>query len=348
MRTEAHHSLKIEPWANSWRQVNSLGWSEYTAPREQFTHKVHDSLGTAVDASVINLFDRSVFYAAFLPANTLIQTFQEAGYRGLQWHPIRTVAGIQLNRGLVTQNSKNAIVSLHQSWRSEKSLIEAWRHPNRPLAMMAYVLLPEMVNSLNALENLQKVLGKNLPVVLYPPHPKEESGTQRPFAEKIFQPYTEVMFRWGVRTPEKLIEETYKRGYTGLCIDLFHMRRKNINSFDPNSSIKDSIGLNPWQETLPQLLPHTTEIHISAGRTDIKEKIVDTENELRSLLNGQGNTELIKMLKFIRDSGWRGRIVTEIPAAALRALRGKNSTLSIRDFVQDHRKIISNIQDILG
>lgn len=293
-----------------------------------------------IDTSVINLFDKSVFYTTFWSTEALVETAKNAGYRGFEWHSIRTVAGVQMNAGLTTQHSKEAVFSLHQSWRSEKSLAAAWKHPNRPLAMMAYVLLPERISSLNDLERLQKVLGRKLPVVLYPSHPDEESGTNRDFAEKIFQPYTEVMRWWEVETPEELIAEAYKRGYTGLCLDLFHMRRKNT----------DGYGLNPWQETLPQLLPHTSEIHISAGRIDLSyvKGNPDTESELKSLLDPKNNTELLEMLRAIRELGWRGRVVTEIPAIALHRLRGKGSLLSVKDLIQDHRKIVTNIQNFLA
>lgn len=293
-----------------------------------------------VDSSVGNLFDKSILYTASWPVGAFVDTVKESGYRGLEWHLLRgIVAGVQMKAGLVSQYSKDAILSLHQSYRSENSWKEAWGHPNRSLATMSYILLPERVSSINELEQLQRVVGKELPVVLYPPNPEEESGTHRHFAEKTFQPTPEVMHRWQVKTPEELVAEAYKRGYTGLCIDLFHMRALHV----------DGVGLNPWQETLPQLLPHTQEIHVAAGRVDIKQSHIDTEQELKDLLNSKGNTELLRMLKAIRESRWTGRVVTEIPAVALHAARTNRSSFSsIKDLIEDHKRIVGNIQDSLA
>ena len=295
-----------------------------------------------IDSSVGNLFDKSILYTASWPVGAFVDTVQESGYRGLEWHPLRgIVAGVQMNAGLVSQHSKDAIISLHQSYRGERSWREAWRHPNRALATISYVLFPERVSSLNDLERLQRVVGRELPVVLYPPNPGEESGTDRHFAEKTFQPTPEVMHSWNVKTPEELITEAYKRGYTGLCIDLFHMRAERV----------DGVDLSPWQETLPRLLPHTQEIHVAAGRVDIKQNHnhIDTEQELRDLLNGREDTDLLKMLRLIGESRWNGRVVTEIPAVALHNIRASRSSFSsVKDLVEDHRRIVCNIQDSLS
>lgn len=293
-----------------------------------------------VDSSIGNLFDKSILYTAAWPVEAFVDTIQKSGYRGLEWHPLRGIfAGAQMSLGLVSKHSKDAVRSLHQSYRSEKSLREAWHHPNRSLAMISYVLLPERVSSLNDLERLQRVVGRELPVVLYPENPGEESGTSRKFAEKTFQPTPEVMHRWNVKTVEELATEAYKRGYTGLCVDLFHMRAQNVGE----------IGLSPWQETLPQLLPHAQEIHVAVGRTDIKQGQIDTEQELRDLLSGRGDSELLEMLRMIRESKWTGRIVTEIPAFALHAVRASRSTFSsVNDLIEDHRRIVGNIQDLLA
>ena len=112
---------------------------------------------------------------------------------------------------------------------------------------------------------------------------------------------------------------------------------------------QDGVGLSPWQETLPQLLPHAQEIHVAAGRLDIKQSHIDTEQELRDLLSGRGETDLLKMLKAVRESGWTGRVVTEIPAVALHNIRANRSSFSsVRDLIEDHRRIVGNIQDSLA
>ena len=167
-----------------------------------------------IDTANGNLFDISTFYTALLPAHAMVDGIKEAGYRGFEWHPLRfpILSGAQMNSGLISEGVKDAVVSLHQSYRSEKSLGEALHHPNRALAVVSYLVLPERVASLDDLERIQKGVGRELPVVLYPAREGEESGTERLFGEKTFQPLPEVMQQWGVATPEELIVATYERG----------------------------------------------------------------------------------------------------------------------------------------
>jgi hypothetical protein len=292
-----------------------------------------------VDSSIGNLFDKSMLYTAMWPMGAFVDTIQAAGYRGIEYLPLRgLLAGMQMNLGLVSQETKDTIVSAHQSYRSEKSWRQAWRHSKRLLAMSAYVVLPERVASLNDLERLQMVVGRELPVIMYPEMSGEERGTDRPFAEKIIQIVPEVWEYWGVKTPEQIIQGAEDRGYTGLCIDLFHLRGQS------DSGAK----LGKWEDILPTLLPHTSEIHISAGREDIQQTHIDTVQELKDLLKGNKNSEIFRMLKVVRDSGWTGRIVTEIPAEALKSVREKELGSSIRSLIDDHRRIIGSVQEALS
>lgn len=293
-----------------------------------------------VDCSILNLLDASIVHTVLWPVDKFVDTIRESGYRGLEWHPLRgIVAGMQMNAGLVSKDARNAVISLHQSHRSEKSIGEVLKHKNPVLAAYSYILLPERVSSLDNLEHLQGVIGRELPVILFPPNSGEESGTGRGFGAKLFQPTPEVMHRWQVKTPEQLINRTFQEGYTGLCLDLFHMRAREISEY----------GLNPWQETLPKLLPYTQEVHVAAGRVDIKQgNNIDTVQELEGLLKGNGDTELINMLKEIKTLGWTGQVVTEIPAVALRKLRASRSSfLSIANLIEDHRKIVGKVKDCL-
>lgn len=290
-----------------------------------------------ISTSLQNFFDSSTIYAAFWPVNRFAWFTKETGYQGLEWHPTRLIAGLQMNFGLVKPREKLSIIAGHQSFRSEKTLAQALAHPNRILAVYSFLVLPERIKSLNDLQKLQQVVGRKLPMVLYPSHPGEESGTARPFAEKTFQPAPEVMKMWGIKTPQELAEKMKQFGYTGLCLDLFHFRR-------PGKS-----NLNPWQETLPKLLPHTQEIHISAGRIDMQNKGIDTLEELKDLLSGKGVSELARILGTIKELGWSGRVVTEIPASALHQLRASGGKyLSVSALIEDHRKIVATLEDLLS
>lgn len=291
-----------------------------------------------INSSLMNLFDKSTLYTAFWPAHAFVDTVKQSGYEGLEWHPVKgLVAGQQMNHGLVGNDTKDAIRSLHQSWRSEKSVGEAWHHPKRGLAVVSYLLLSERIASLDTLEHLQDVVGRKLPVVLYPEKPGEPSGTDRKFDETSFQPTPEVMREWKVATPSSLIYAAQRRGYDCLCLDLFHIRERSNSGID----------LNPWRETIPWLLPFTREIHVSAGRVDMNAPYVDTMQELKDLLAGKGETDLMNMLRSIASSGWRGRIVTEIPAQALHAIRSETGRrTSMNDLIDDHKKIVDTISAI--
>jgi hypothetical protein len=143
------------------------------------------------------------------------------------------------------------------------------------------------------------------------------------------------MQRWSTRTVQELTGEAKRRGYTGYCVDLSHLRGKPIGGYT----------LNPWQETLPQLLPFTQELHVSAGRYDMGYQ--KTEEELKDLIRGTRNTQLPQMLDFIKRADWSGRVVTEIPPLALHRLRGNSSFLSINNLMEDHQEIVQNIKAVL-
>lgn len=299
-----------------------------------------EKMRVEVNSSLMNLFDKSIFYTVVWRVEDFADTAYRAGYAGLEWHPVRAaISGIQVRSGILSPYAKDAVTSAHQSWRGEKSIKEVLTHPNPSFAALSYVLLPEEVSSVSNLLHLQHILGREIPVVLYPSPSLEQSGLNRHFAESLFQPTPKLMRDWGVETPEQLVKEARKRGYSQLCIDTYHLRK----------APEDGISLLPWQETLPQLLPYSSEIHVSAGRVDQNQAHIDTEKELKDLLSATSHTDLPQMLKAIATSGWRGRVVTEIPAAALFALRaGRNPVSTPKDLIEDHRRIVDHIKQIFG
>lgn len=300
-----------------------------------------------ISSSLVNYFDISTFYTAFWTVEHLVNVAYESGYGGLEWHPLRPIlnlpipfplSGLQIKMDWINQYAKDSITSFHQSWRSDKSIRETFSRPNWKLAFFSYLVFPERVESLEYLEKLEQIFKKRLPVVLYPCRRNESSGTERPFAKKMLQPNLEGIREWGVKSCEELIHQMYARGYTGLCLDLYHLRERG------------EIDLNPWQKTLPKLLPHTQQIHVSAGRIDDKiGTSIDTLGELRDLLKGTFTTDLPVILKAISEFGWRGPVVTEIPAAALCQLHGgSKKLLSPKTLIEDHTKIVGTIKHFLS
>ncbi len=277
-----------------------------------------------IDSSVGNLFSPQMPQTLLWPMGAVLDTIREAHYRGVEWHPMRTWAGMQMRAGLISQDDKNAFVSLHQSYRNEKHFREAWNHPNRGIAVASYFLLPERVSSLDNLERAQEVIGRTMPVVLYPSNEGEESGLDRPFGEKLIQPSPEVMEIWGVQTSQEFAEEAQRRGYK-ICLDLLHVRRVG----------RMGLSLGPWQQAFEYLLPDTSEIHVPAERSDQKQSI-DTQNDFQAFLTKRGT--IIEMLREIRNSGREYRVVTEM----------KNSYRSAQQWVEGNRQIVEILQDQLA
>lgn len=290
-----------------------------------------------VCCSSVNWLDRHLSDSLALPIAPIIASVKRAGYDGLEWHPNRTVAGLQMVCGLLSPDEKKMITSGHQTWRSEMTLGEVWHHPYPALALISYILLPERIASLDHLENIQGVVGKQLPMVLYPTHAeKEESGTGRNFGEKLFQPNADVMKRWGVQTLQELIDAAFSRGYTGLCLDLFHMR------------LDSSSLLANWKESFKILLPYTKEVHLGLGRTDFERYgnfPVNSMEELHDMVFGREKTEIKPMIRTLKDLGWNGPMVTEIPAEAFFRIAPRRQ-ITFTDFIAQHRPIVDTVKEI--
>lgn len=293
-----------------------------------------------IDCANLSLIDQSTVYTVFCPADVLTDTIKAAGYRGFEWHPTRnTIFGFQMSHGFVDDETKAAVRSIHQSYRGEKSFDEAIRAGK--LGMASYILLPERSASLKDIDHIQRALGKDVPVVLYPEHGADGPVNGAARYSSTFQPTAEIMNDWGASTVSELADEALNRELGDFyedvfCVDLAHLRAPAVNGHT----------LNPWQETLPELLQFTGRIHVSAGRYDMGYD--NTEAELKDLLHGTHNTELPEMLRTIQRSGWRGPVVTEIPAASLHRIHGEGKILTPKQLIKDHRAIVSNVMALLS
>lgn len=283
----------------------------------------------------LSLFDKSTIYTLGWRLDSFIETTNEAGYNGLEWHPTRfTRSGRQLRNGVVSDYEANSIVSLHQSYRSERNIFEA--AAGGLFAIQSYILLPEMDASLDDLNRIQSLVGRQLPIVMDSHSDTRVKGPHDNFNTKLVQPSSEVMYHWKKPNIDFLTAEMYLRGYSGFCLDLAHIRRPDYLGY----------SMGPWQEALPQLLPHTKEIHLSAGRVDMPYE--NTLEELRDLIHGTNNTELPQIIQAIKVNKWSGRIVTEIPSKSLYMLRGQGGMLTVPQLIDDHRNILINTQALLA
>jgi hypothetical protein len=284
-----------------------------------------------LDSAVLNYLGLATIYTTLLPIDAFIDVSSESGYSGLEYHPLRWIPGISINHGRITEPDR--IKSLHEGFRGERTILDSLKHPNKVLALQAYMTLPYGPTSVEELNKIQEIVGKKLDIVLYPktnPLEEAELGRHSDFGENTYQPTRGVMEMWGVNTIDEMIQKGKELGYTGIAYDTSHARTI------PN-----------WQEHLPYLLEQGVikEIHLAAGRTDMGYE--GTVEELGDLLYGTRKTELSQMLQVIKDSGWKGRVVTEIPIGALKALTKRGVFVTLKQLIEDHRRIVDNVGDII-
>ncbi|MBN1263122.1 MAG: hypothetical protein JW991_02075 [Candidatus Pacebacteria bacterium] len=292
-----------------------------------------------VSTSLMNYFSAATFYTAFWPVSRQLEKARQAGYSGLEWHPTR-LGSLQVKLGVLKERDKDYIQCGHQGFGAGFS--DIFTRSKSAFFFFQFCLLPQSIDSLADLRDLQKVIGRDLPVVLYPSGDlKKDSVSQKLFAEKTFQPSPELMSAWGIRTIDELEEAMAVLGYEGFCLDTHHFRDNSEE------------GLNPWSKTIERLLRNTREIHISVGRIDAPKPGVDTLEELKDLLSGSGESQVSKILTAIKDLGWQGRVVTEIPTTALLTVRQQDlgyqeSFLRPNDLVSDHQRIVASISKLLS
>lgn len=297
------------------------------------------------ETASLNFLDKSTITSTYWwTAGRYTDASKRANYHGLEWHPlsVRVPAGLQVESGIVGENFKRSILSAHQSFRGERNIRQVYRHPNKLMALASYFLLPYSTDSLGNLERLQKVVGRDLPVILSPPvGDLEETGMlYRPFGERLFQPTTEVMKRWNVGSIDGLIEEYQLRGYDGFCFDTVHSR------------VLRAVDLGKDTDGLRRVLEHTREVHLSAGRTDMNwyYRNPDPLSDLRELVGSEGG----EFSNFVRDiaNNWSGgAVVTEIPASSIFQLARERSDFGggvnkIPLLLDYHRRVTNSLNKL--
>lgn len=365
--------------------------------------------------SNLNMLGASSAGLTVASAARQIEVAKRAGYEGVEWTPQRTPSGIQVAQGWLSEDDKAYMRSLQQSYRGERSIGEAWRHPNRTLALVSYGLLPERIDSIHQLQQIQTHLGRNVPVVLFPPHAGEQqSVSSEVFSDRTFQLTAEVMLRWGTLTVDEVVQEYAHRGFDHFCLDLTHMQAEHSFAEEPlypseiphymqsqmrdlrqhadelrtvssdviadlvkkyhaiglasndNAFYKDllaivshnttGIGINPWTDYIDTLLPYTSEIHVSAGRTDVARSPEATRKAMADLYALYvGNTDIpqaegatiLEILKHIARTDWEGRLVVEVTTGPLAVVMGTRQ-VNQDDWVRGHSAMIQNIRDIFS
>jgi hypothetical protein len=250
---------------------------------------------------------------------------REVGYDAGQYHPQTrlTRVGRQTRSGQLTADEKAFIASAHQSFgRSMPAALIALRAEGLA-PLKASVVFEDTNDSLNSIDALQEHTGP-LPVVVYP----DTDAAKRPwkFKETVYQPTDYVM---------REFERGRELGYSGLAYDNHHVQ---------------TIG--PLEEVTAQIFDayktgdvDIPEIHFSLGRTDTGEDSMALE-KLDDFYHGRKNSGIFQLLEQIKNSGWFGRLVVEIPYFAFRNVRRRNKdNMSGKTLFEDHRRIVDNLRE---
>jgi len=272
-----------------------------------------------------------------------LAALSEAPYEGMQYTPMRYLDSSARPHRMDPELC-DRIEGGHQTWFSGDyvqdriQLRRPWEFQNAVILGSA-LFTPTASGSLRALQALQSRVARQIPVVLYPTRDNAEiAATRDVFNERIFQPKPDIYSAWSIepnQAPQKICadirEALHRRGYTGVAFDAFHWR------------IPDQThDLPPWEQGIESLFDEIDEFHVSAGRVDYPATSIDTIGELRGLLNGDTNTVLAQMMDRLRQAGWKGRVVVEVPLAGLQKVSGKK--LSDNDVLNAHEKIVATVR----
>lgn len=280
----------------------------------------------------------------------LVKLFYSAGYEGVEVH-LDNLSRFSraLKKGRLGEVEIKIIRAWHGSWRGEKSLKEAWRHPSRWKALASFALFPEKDQSVKQLITVEASLpslrgGRS--AVFFHDRPLYPTRSISPFREEVFQPAGEVLEEMDVWSIDGLMREAKRRQFSALAGDTHHLRRGMCLPLD-------------------ELAPYVTEWHIGV-RPDMPLPGVNSLAELKFLLQKEGDATLVTMLQAIKESGWpknivipsreRGtpRIVTEVPSRAFAALRAQNGStlrsyyLTSSEWVEDNRQLTTRLAQIFA
>ncbi|MBI4130106.1 hypothetical protein HY468_02210 [Candidatus Roizmanbacteria bacterium] len=301
---------------------------------------------TAIGLSVMNYLHAStLFTLAWRPMGQLVDIFEQAGYTGMEYIPNHLLSGWQLLLGNVSQYTKNYVTSAHQSWNGGvRELLPKLRKrefANTGLAIASCISMPERERSLGHIARVRKVVNHPLSIVVYS---NEEQSDLLSQEELLMQPKPEEYHGWGCGSVDDFIQELEKSG-KHVCLDLVHFRRADKYGNRP---------FHPWRDHIGKFLPITREIHFSAGRYDQGELPFDSYGEFIRLLKGDTSTELMQMLRsikeYIHQSGRNIPMVTEIPAGVLYRYVAEHNTIHQRtlhrsQFINLHQRIVQSMRE---
>lgn len=275
--------------------------------------------------------DPSTAYSVAWPIAEHVSIARRAGYQGVEAWPQRFGPTFEFKFDLLSANEKHGITSVHQS------PVGVNRNKVQISRLQQSIVLPEMNSSLSVLEDIGKQAG-DVPAVLFREAPAsymKESG----YSFKQIQTDPETAEAWGILEPDagdaakEYVRKAKLNLFDGIVIDTHHIRRKNTLTGQDNP-------LGDWKKSIPQLLPYCREIHIGIGRTDYPDMAESAQEELDDLLNGgQKDSEVVQMLRFIADQGWKGLMVVEFRPTSIKEEYKRKLFIPPSDLVSTYGRI---------
>jgi hypothetical protein len=253
--------------------------------------------------------------------SAIVDMARTIGCDGLNLYSLHSEIYQQFASGSILPNLGKNFLSGEMSFRSERTFREVRTHSSPVTALQAYIAYPERVSSLDALVNLQDVNSDAL-VILYPYHAKAvENGEEwnkqwneqeYPHASllkhKLIRPEPGLLDRWGVSTTEEFIQESFKRGYNGFCLNAKHLIRLPEGGFRTK--------FEKYMCLVPMLLPHTQAIDLHPVIPSGKHFLL--EHYLKS--------EEITLLNVAKRKDWKGLVILHFPFGQLKKVSQVSQT----------------------
>lgn len=247
---------------------------------------------------------------------------QEAGYGGIKFQPTRTTEEQVLGERL-TLDEKLSIKAAEQSFRTQLT----WGQSKGIFQKLAFIAFPQRDRSLEALRNLCWQTNTSLPVVVYPETPKDILHRSR-IPMKLVQPSSATLGHFGLNSLQEYLRFLWSIGVNSFCFDTHHARRGPIAQY--------------WDELLEQ----ASLVEISFGRIDIPDPQIPAMAELDDILFDKRNTEAFQILKKIKDSGFRGNFIVEVPLLAIELHLKRPLTRG--QIIKYYKQILENVGSVLS
>ncbi|MGF7229077.1 MAG: hypothetical protein ACQR33_03770 [Candidatus Saccharibacteria bacterium] len=254
---------------------------------------------------------------------------------GVELHPVMDLWAATPKRvAQAVADHKLVLNSLHASFRGTRRSHEINTLPEEgqrqaeksPLAArvvgaamaspLGRLLMPEVVNSSHYMADVQKRIGREVPVVLYPQLDVRLDAKARGAAhsrQKLIQPTDHVARLVGARCPEELVEKLIESNkYSGFVLDTFHAQRQYGRS--------EKGVISNLTSSLPIMAPYIKAGHLSLGRDDIPHESTEltaaTMRDVERALNGEFDGPTGEMVDLLSDQKV-GYVVLEMTAGSL-------------------------------